>query len=656
MANISEFLQKILSARFGEDVRRSIHDAIEEIDKVADTAQGSATAMAQMAENKANEASGYASSAKTSESNAKSYMESTKNSETSAKSSETVAKTSETNAKISETNAKSSENAASDSAVIAQNKASEAEQSASGAANSALSASRSESNANTSAENAKDSENNADYYSKLSKSYAVGETSERPGEDNDNSKYYSETAKTEADRAKAEADRAQRIAGGDYVTNTQIKDYSLIKDTGYELALSIDNSTYLMTISLKNAIGDILSSESIDFPIESMVVNATYQNGKITLILQNGNTVDVDVSALVSGLVKDTFTIAGIDMKDNITASELKVALGLDKVANVAVNDQAPTFTAASSRENIASGEKLSVLFGKIMKWFADLKPHAFSNPTNNLLATVAGTALDAVQGTALNNSLNYKCNFSSDGRIITGSIWQDDSSENLKKLGITYDFTVEQIIDKIKNSGINIVEIITNANITTFNTSLPVNSGGIVTIKVGEGGGRGSIEFTDIRTGNKYIKYAIDGVYGQWEKFITKTDLDNIFENLVHINTTIEINNIGVNSGLLPSDFTINALSVTHLETGRSHVISVGLTCSKFIPAGTEIIIGLNNVNFRNSLSLWGSHPLYDAHASLMNSGYQLRFIYNKEVGANFGFWPTLFYISTTAIKKVTT
>ena len=38
-----------------------------------------------------------------------------------------------------------------------------------------------------------------------------------------------------------------------------------------------------------------------------------------------------------------------------------------------AVNDMTPTFSQAGSRINIVSGEKNSTLFGKIMKWLADL-------------------------------------------------------------------------------------------------------------------------------------------------------------------------------------------------------------------------------------------------------------------------------------------
>lgn len=40
--------------------------------------------------------------------------------------------------------------------------------------------------------------------------------------------------------------------------------------------------------------------------------------------------------------------------------------------------DNAPTFSQASTRANIASGENVSTLFGKIMKWFTDLKDLAF--------------------------------------------------------------------------------------------------------------------------------------------------------------------------------------------------------------------------------------------------------------------------------------
>ncbi len=53
-------------------------------------------------------------------------------------------------------------------------------------------------------------------------------------------------------------------------------------------------------------------------------------------------------------------------------------------------------FTAASTRANIATGEKLSVLFGKIAKWFADLGSLAFkSTVAKSDLANDVQTSLD---------------------------------------------------------------------------------------------------------------------------------------------------------------------------------------------------------------------------------------------------------------------
>lgn len=59
--------------------------------------------------------------------------------------------------------------------------------------------------------------------------------------------------------------------------------------------------------------------------------------------------------------------------------------VGLGNVPNVSTNDQEPTFSEASTRNNIASGEKLSVIMGKIQKFFNDLKTVAFSGSYTDL-------------------------------------------------------------------------------------------------------------------------------------------------------------------------------------------------------------------------------------------------------------------------------
>lgn len=81
-----------------------------------------------------------------------------------------------------------------------------------------------------------------------------------------------------------------------------------------------------------------------------------------------------------------TGNLAALDAEGNLTDSGYKVSDisgKLDK--NGDASNTTATFTIASSRTNISSGEKLSVIFGKIAKWFEDLKAVAFSGSYTDL-------------------------------------------------------------------------------------------------------------------------------------------------------------------------------------------------------------------------------------------------------------------------------
>ena len=109
--------------------------------------------------------------------------------------------------------------------------------------------------------------------------------------------------------------------------STALEPYSLTIDTGSKLSLSMD-SDYKLTIALLNASDTTLDSKVIDLPIESMIVNASYASGVLTLTLQNGQTISVDISDIVSGLVPDSRTVNGhaLDADIDITASDLSLA------------------------------------------------------------------------------------------------------------------------------------------------------------------------------------------------------------------------------------------------------------------------------------------------------------------------------------------
>ena len=110
--------------------------------------------------------------------------------------------------------------------------------------------------------------------------------------------------------------------------------YALKSETGATVTATIDPNTYIMTIQLKNIDGTVLSEQQIDLPLETMVMDASYADGTLTLKLQNGTTVPIDISSIVSGLVPEGRTIAGIDLKDNITKAELQNALGMGDKEN----------------------------------------------------------------------------------------------------------------------------------------------------------------------------------------------------------------------------------------------------------------------------------------------------------------------------------
>ena len=74
---------------------------------------------------------------------------------------------------------------------------------------------------------------------------------------------------------------------------------------GASIAVSINTTDYKVTTALKDQDGNTLgTAQVIDLPLESVVVNGSYDstNKKIVLTLQNGSTIDIPVADLVAGL------------------------------------------------------------------------------------------------------------------------------------------------------------------------------------------------------------------------------------------------------------------------------------------------------------------------------------------------------------------
>ena len=131
------------------------------------------------------------------------------------------------------------------------------------------------------------------------------------------------------------ASSSNKLADKSYVAST-----TLPSSTKYAagIALSMDSSTYVVTAQLKDQDGNnIGDSKTVDLPLESVVVSGAYDstNKKVILTLKSGSTIDFSVADLVSDLVSSSRTIAGVDLADNITKSELLTALNVADGAQV---------------------------------------------------------------------------------------------------------------------------------------------------------------------------------------------------------------------------------------------------------------------------------------------------------------------------------
>ena len=400
-------------------IRQYLDSMAESVEKAQESAE--------LATSKAQESANSASNAKTSETNAK-------NSETNALNSATKAKTSETNSKTSETKAKASETSASTSA-------SNAKTSETNSKTSETNAKKSETNASTSATNAKSSETNAKASAtNASTSASNAKASETKAKEYEESAHSTITVINQA----AEATRLNKEAAARSEANAKASENQ---------ALSYKNSASASEQASKASETNAKTSETNSAKSESEAQKYAEQVKEISESFSGAlrplgtiNFADLPSTADASSgdmyNIADQFTTTA-DFKEgsgNVIPAGSNVYLTVDRYwdvlagapvtgvkgakevyyrrgnvditpANIGavaedgdISDTTVTFADATTRANLVSGEKVSVGFGKIKKWFADLKSFAFKDLVNNLTTTTTGNALDASQGKILND------------------------------------------------------------------------------------------------------------------------------------------------------------------------------------------------------------------------------------------------------------
>lgn len=132
---------------------------------------------------------------------------------------------------------------------------------------------------------------------------------------------------------------------------------SLTADYGASFELSLNSSTYEITAVLKDQNGNVLGqTQTIDLPLESVVVDGEYDSTtqSIILELENGNTITIPVSGLVSGLESTANKVTSISSSSTNTEYPSAAAVynaidAIDEVPASTISDLGKVLTVNAS-------------------------------------------------------------------------------------------------------------------------------------------------------------------------------------------------------------------------------------------------------------------------------------------------------------------
>ena len=122
----------------------------------------------------------------------------------------------------------------------------------------------------------------------------------------------------------------------------------------------MNSTTYVLTVKLKNSSGTVLATGEVDLPIESMIVNASYDatNKKLVLTLQSGSVIEVPIADLISGLVPDSRTINTKRLNANIIlyASDISLSSTDNTTVKTAIENLGTSKVNKDGDSNFAIG------------------------------------------------------------------------------------------------------------------------------------------------------------------------------------------------------------------------------------------------------------------------------------------------------------
>ena len=274
----------------------------------------------------------------------------------------------------------------------------------------------------------------------------------------------------------------------------------------------------------------------------------TYSQNSTLSNIVSGEKISVSFGKIMKAIAD---LISHIGSKSN-PHSVTKSQVGLDNVPNVATNDQQPTFAESGTRSNIVSGETLSTLFGKIKKFFADLKTVAFTGsytdlsnkPTsmqnpNSLTLTMNGSATNYNGASSASKSWYAPTSAGTAGYnlISNGSgapVWQQPPYAVCNTSGSTVAKTVSITNFKLV-TGVRVFIKFTYAHDSTTKATLNVNNTGAKSIRYkgygvfkGYNGGYNSTnkQYPNSWEAGEIVEFIYDGT--EWVSTLEKRKIDH--------------------------------------------------------------------------------------------------------------------------------
>lgn len=153
---------------------------------------------------------------------------------------------------------------------------------------------------------------------------------------------------------------------------TTAADVSALPDStkyGASIIVSLDSSTYVLTTTLKDQDGNTLgTAQTVDLPIESVVVSGSYDSAtkEVVLVLESGSEIRFSVADLVSGLqpeITSSNKLSADLVDDTSTTHKFTTASDISKLAGIEANANNYILPAAttSTLGGVKVGEHLEI-------------------------------------------------------------------------------------------------------------------------------------------------------------------------------------------------------------------------------------------------------------------------------------------------------